>query len=392
MEPIRVGFGREGRELECDDRGRMRRWLLWTAVLWGVGFAFLRVAVVPAERCPAVDAAAVRRSIEGATAWLVRNQRPDGRFLYGYYSKTGRVSTEYTDARHAGVVYVLYRTGHDAAADRGMGWVQRNLYRHDDWAAYAGPGNDADAGANALLIAALMERRLAGGDGRYDTLAREMGRYLLSQMRPDGSVVEYWRPSTGRQVPGIYGKFSTGETFYALALLDRVFPHEGWEQPARRIVHYLATQRDRAEGYSTRQADHWASYALSQLAPSGLSGVEVAYARQLAGYFGYEIRFESQHTGRPGNIFTESGADLGVVGEGEAAIRLAATRDARLADLRAPLDERIGCIAGITVARQVPASDPNPRARGAWFFDGYTQMDDQQHATGALLGAEQVVR
>jgi hypothetical protein len=392
MEPIRVGFGREGRELECDDRGRMRRWLLWTAVLWGVGFAFLRVAVVPAERCPAVDAAAVRRSIEGATAWLVRNQRPDGRFLYGYYSKTGRVSTEYTDARHAGVVYVLYRTGHDAAADRGMGWVQRNLYRHDDWAAYAGPGNDADAGANALLIAALMERRLAGGDGRYDTLAREMGRYLLSQMRPDGSVVEYWRPSTGRQVPGIYGKFSTGETFYALALLHRVFPHEGWEQPARRVVAYLATRRDEAEGYATRQPDHWAAYGLSELVRDGLDATEVAYARRLAGYFGYEIRFISQHTGRPLNPFTESGADYGVVGEASSALWRASARDPRLADLRAPLAGRITCLAGITVGRQVSAGNPDGRARGAWFLHGYTQMDDQQHATGALLGAEEVLQ
>src|SRR3954451_9762547 len=121
----------------------MRRWLLWTAVIWGFGFAFLRVAVVPAERCPPVDEAAVQHSIAGATDWLVRNQRPDGRFLYGYYSATGKVSTSYTDARHTGVVFALYRTGRNEAADAGMRWVQANLYPHDDWAAFAGPGNDA---------------------------------------------------------------------------------------------------------------------------------------------------------------------------------------------------------------------------------------------------------
>jgi hypothetical protein len=370
----------------------MRRWLIGQAVIWGLGAAFLRVAVVPAETCPPVDAGAVRQSIAGAADWLVRNQRPNGQFLYGYYSATGEVSPFYTDARHAGVVFVLYRTGRTEAADAGVGWAQANLVRHDDWAAFAGPGNDADAGANALLVAALMERRLATGDGRYDDLARRLGRFLLAQMQGDGSVVEYWRPSTGRSVPGVYGKFSTGETFFALALLDRVFPGEGWEAPARRVVAYLATRRDEAEGYATRQPDHWAAYGLSELVRSGLTETEVAYARRLAGYFGYEIRFISQHTGRPLNPFTESGADLGVVGEAATALWRTSARDPRLADLRGQLAPRIRCLAGITVGRQVSAANPDPRARGAWFLHGYTQMDDQQHATGALLGAEQVLR
>jgi hypothetical protein len=203
-------------------------------------------------------------------------------------------------------------------------------------------------------------------------------------------VVEYWRPATGREVPGVYGKFSTGETFYAFTLLDRVFPSEGWERPARQVVDYLATRRDEAEGYLTRQPDHWASYGLSELVRDGLTGTEVAYARRLAGYFGYEIRFISQHTGRPLNLFTESGADFGVVGEASTALWRASAQDPRLADLRGQLAERITCLAGITVGRQV--FDAKVRERGAWFFHGYTQMDDQQHSTGALLGAAEVLR
>jgi hypothetical protein len=118
----------------------------------------------------------------------------------------------------------------------------------------------------------------------------------------------------------------------------------------------------------------------------------VGYARRLAGYFGYSVRFISQHTGRPLNPFTESGADLGVVGEGAAALWRTAGEDPRLADLRQDLGARITCLTGTTVRRQVSANDPNPRAAGAWFFHGYTQMDDQQHSTGALLGAAQVLR
>jgi hypothetical protein len=372
--------------------GRHRRWLIGQALIWGLGAVLLRVAVVPAERCPPVDPAAVNRAIAGATAWLVRGERPDGRFLYGYYRDRDEASPLYNDTRHAGVLYILYRVGEIGAADRGLRYVQERTVRHGDWTAFAPAGDDAEVGANALTVAALVRRRLNTGDPRYDDLARRMGRFLVAQTRPDGSVLEYWRPSTARRVPGIFGKFSTGEAFYALALLNRVFPGEGWDRPARRIVGYLATRRDVAEGYLTRQPDHWASYGLAELAPFGLTDVEAGYARRLAGYFGYSIRFISQHTGRPLNPFTESGADLGVVGEGAAAIWRTAGVDPRLADLRDDLGARITCLTGTTVRRQVSASDPNPRARGAWFFHGYTQMDDQQHSTGALLGALQVLR
>jgi hypothetical protein len=368
-----------------------RRWVVRQALVWGLGAVLLRVLVVPAERCPVVDAAAARRAVANATDWLARNQSPDGRFLYGYYRSRDEVSPLYNDTRHAGVLYILYRAGRTAPGDKGLAYVQRNLVRHDDWAAFAPAPADAEVGATALTVAGLAYRHITAGDTRYDELARQLGRFLVAQTQPDGSVLDFWRPSTQRPVPGVYGIFSTGEAFYALTLLNRIFPHEGWERPARRIVEYLATRRDRTEGYSTRQADHWAAYGLAELASFGLTDAEAAYARRLGGYFGYEIRFESQHVGRPLNIFTESGADLGVIGEGESAIWRVARQDARLADLRDDLAARVRCVAGITVQRQVPATDPNPRAAGAWFFRDYTQMDDQQHASGALLGARGVL-
>jgi hypothetical protein len=369
-----------------------RRWLVRQILLWGLGIAILRVLVVPAERCPPVDPAAVRSSIDGAVAWLVRGGSPDGRFLYGYFSDRHEVSPEYNDTRHSGVLYILYRVGEVRAGDIGMRHVQANLVDHDGWSAFAAPGDDVELGASSLLVAALVERRLVTADGRYDTLLRRLGRFIVAQMRPDGSVLEFWRPATERRVPGVFGKFSTGEALYALALLHRAFPGEGWDRPAHRVAGYLATKRDIAEGYPTHQPDHWASYGLDELAPTGLTDAEAAYARRLAGYFGYEIRFVSQHTGRPLNLFTESGADLGVVGEGASALWRLSGQDPRLADLRGQLGPRITCLAGISVGRQVAATDPDPRARGAWFLHHYTQMDDQQHAIGALLGAEEVLR
>jgi hypothetical protein len=361
--------------------------LIRQALAWGVTLALLLVVVAPRESCPPVSAPAVRGAIGEGAAWLVRGQRDDGRFLYGYFSSRDAVSSAYNSTRHAGVLDALYRLGRVRAADAGLGYVRDNLIRHDGWTAFAPPGEDADVGANALVVVALVHRRQATHDERFDGLARRLARFLLAQQRDDGSILQHWRPATGRSVPDVFGKFSTGEAFYALALMRGAFPDEGWERPAHRVAGYLATRRDEAEGHSFRQADHWAAYGLAELAPAGLTDVEAAYARWLAGYFGFLVRLESQRVGRPLNPFSESGASLGTVGEATAALWRLAGEDPRLADLRADLGDRSTCLTGILLDRQVAPADPNPRARGAWFAGGYTQMDDQQHALAALLGS-----
>jgi hypothetical protein len=286
---------------------------------------------------------------------------------------------------------VLYRVGPVRAADAGLRYVRDNLIARDGWTAFAPAGEDANVGANALVVVALMHRRQATHDERFDGLARRLSRFLLAQQRADGSILQYWRPSTGRSVPGVVGKFSTGEAFYALALMRGAFPDEGWARPAHRVAGYLATRRDEAEGHSVRQADHWAAYGLAELGPAGLTEVEAGYARWLAGYFGFLVRLESQRVGRPLNPFSESGASLGTVGEGTTALWRLAGEDPRLAGLRDELGDRSACLAGILVDRQVAPADANPGARGAWFADGYTQMDDQQHAVAALVGAREAL-
>ena len=114
------------------------------------------------------------------------------------------------------------------------------------------------------------------------------------------------------------------------------------------------------------------------------------YARWLAGYFGWLVRYESQHAGRS-LAFSGSGASLGTVGEGTAALRRLAVADPALAGLRGPLAERSVCLGGILLDRQ-SAGAADPRERGAWFDGGYTQMDDQQHAIAALIGTREALR
>jgi hypothetical protein len=369
---------------------RHRRWLVGQVALW-VGLAVvLRVAVVPAESCPAVDSAAVALAADAGGDWLARGQRDDGRFLYGYRRDEDEVSPEYNNTRHAGVLGALYALGRVGAADVGLRYVREHLISHDDWTAFAPPGESVDVGANSLVVVALIERREVTGERRYDGLARRIGRFLVSQQQPDGRILQYWQRFAERSLPGVYGTFATGEAVYAMALLHGAFPAHGWERPAHRTAEYLATRRDEVEG-GFRQPDHWAAYGLATLAPSGLSAAEAEYARWLAGYFGYLIRYESQHEGSALNGLSESGASLGTDGEAAAALWRLAGTDPRLADLRPRLSERVRCSAGTLVHRQASPGDPNPLVRGAWFDDDYTQMDDQQHAIAALLGAHEVM-
>ena len=379
----------------------VRRVVLHLTLL-GVGLGAFRVAVVPAEVCPAVTAARVEHVVDEAAAWLLRGLGEDGRYLYGYDRDADLVSPDYNGTRHAGVTMALYQyaaaAGHPEvveAADRGLAFMLDGLLAEGEWQAWRSPGEEVELGANALLVAALVMRRQATGDEGYDDLMRGVGRFLVAQQQPDGSMHGYWNPSTHRSVP-VQGKFATGEAVWALALLDGEFPGEGWAAPALPTLDYLARHRDRDMGFLTRMPDHWAAYALAELGPGALDEVRSAYARQLAGYFGIRLRFEAQRRGTGINLLVRwvpgTPAGVGTAGEGIAAIWRLAQEDPRLADLLPNVEDRLACFAGMMVERQATAAQalgyPRPGlVQGAWFYRGYVQMDDVQHTMAGLLAA-----
>ncbi len=380
----------------------MARRVVLHLTLLGVGLGVFRVAVVPAEVCPVVTAAQVGDTIDEAAAWLLRGLGEDGRYLYGYDRDADRVSPDYNGTRHAGVTMALYQYAAAAgrpevveAADRGLAFMLDHLLAGGEWQAWQSPGEEVQLGANALLVAALVMRRQATGDQGYDDLMREVGRFLVAQQQPDGSMHAYWSPVTQRSV-AVQGKFATGEAAWALALLDGEFPGEGWASPALPTLDYLALHRDRDMGFLTHMPDHWAAYAMAELGPDALDEVRNAYARQLAGYFGIRLRFEAQRRGSGINLLVRwvpgTPAGVGTAGEGIAAIWRLAQEGGRLADLVPNVEDRLACFAGMMVERQATAAQALGYSRpglvqGAWFYRGYVQMDDVQHVMAGLLAA-----
>jgi len=361
-------------------------------------------AAAPPERCPSVSADELRRSAGAAVDWFVRNQAANGSWLYLYNADEDTSAPEYTEVRHAGVTMGLYQAaaaglpGALDSADHGTEWALSRLIEHDDWSAIA-VGGRVVTGSTALLVAALDIRREATGDTRYDKVLRRLGRFLVAQSEPSGAVLASYDPARGAPRPGEYSKYYTGEAYWALSRLHRTFPGEGWGEAADRTGAYLATSRDEVEDHWPPIPDHWAAYGLSETVEfpdrgrPPLTEEEVRYARRQAELFGLQARLLGQIHGPWGGVVRGAaprGGWYGVIDEALTGLWLTAREEPRLADLRAPLAERATCVAALAVGEQADAQDaadaPRPeRVEGAWFADGETRMDDQQHALAGLL-------
>jgi hypothetical protein len=385
--------------------GAVPRRLLGTLALWLVGAALLRTTLLPPERCPDVDAARATAAAAEAAGWIERALRDDGTYVYEVDAE-GEPRPGYNVVRHAGVTMSLYQwiaAGDDSLldeADRALAYMRENLVRRDDWAAFATPGTAPKLGASALLLVSLAHRRLGTGEDTHDELMADVARFLLVQQRDDGGFLELYDLGRDRADPRYTSRYATGEAFWALALMHRLFPDDGWDEPTRKVARYLAVERDEEDDFPFPPwPDQWAAYGLAEMAawPGGghggrvLDQPEAAYARRLAGRFGLLLRTESKR--REGGL-TElvlyrpaRAAGLGTWVEASTSMWRLSRLDDRLAPLHDDITERMTCGAGILADRQTDGGAD--LVDGAWFTDGVSRMDDQQHAlSGLLLTAE----
>jgi hypothetical protein len=185
-----------------------------------------------------------------------------------------------------------------------------------------------------------------------------------------------------------------------LTPLHRAFPGSpGYGEAAERIAHYIATERREVEGFRPDLPDHWAAYGFAVMTswPGWeLPGAYLPYVRRQSGLQSLQIRYESQRTNSYVSYRTRGrqtlGAGLGTIGEALWNWETVAAATPELAEIREPLAERARCVGGVVIDRQVVEDDLGPgddagRELGAWFQFDVTQMDDQQHALSALLGA-----
>jgi len=369
---------------------------------WTVFIGGLRMTVVPPEGCGTRDVDSLESAAIAAANWIERSQKPDGTYVYEYNAETDTESSEYNEVRHAGVTMSIYQAAarlHDdsalAAGDRALGWMQDNLVRAHGWALLAPAGNSGQLGSNALMLVGLTERRAATGDEQYDDLMHELARFITTVMYDDGSFSPGWDFVSDQPQPGT-STYYPGESLWALTLMHNAFPGEGWDTAARKALDYIATRRDEVEDIAYPPwADQWAGYGIGEIARwGGLTDAEIDYAHRLAARFGLLVRTEAQRQGSwYGSLLRgrdSRAAGAGTWIEGLGGLWRAAQYDDRLSDIEADIKERTTCIAGIMVDRQMTGqqaqSYANPSlVEGAWYRNGSTRMDDQQHAFSGLL-------
>ncbi len=373
-----------------------------------VALALTFGVAAPPERCPAISVDDTRAAATAAADWLIGNQAEDGRWLYEYDRARDVAFDDYNIVRHAGVMTALYQAGGrgiDGAtesADRGLAWILDHIVERDDWSS-ATTSRTLQVGTNALLVAALAERRLHTGDEIHDDLMARLGRFIEAQTEPTGAVLAYYDVDDQRPRSGVYSIYYTGEAYWALGRLHRADPGAGWGHVADRVGNYMATVRDDAEDIWPPLADHWSGYGLAETAafperPAGtpLTDAELQFVRRQAGLIGQRVRSISQRFGPWGPLvrgtFTPRGGGYGVFGEGLAGLWRAAELEVRLASERETIGERAVCIVGLAIEAQSDGADAATyaapgRVQGAWFIDDVTRMDDQQHALSALLFA-----
>jgi len=355
--------------------GRLVRMLVVCALVLGA----VRLTVSAPERCGDVAAHDARVGARAAAQWLARGQRDDGSYLY-LADERGRDLGGYNAVRHAGVTLSLYQAGFGDAADRGLGWMLARLERRDGWAALT-DGGVAPLGGSALMLAALAERRVQTHDRRYDDLMEQLGRFLAAMQRDNGDFYVYAYPRTGNVDREAISQYFAGEALWALARLERALPDPDRRSVARRAAHFIAAVRDDTDFVPVPPLnDHWAAYAFAEMSDWPLADEPAEYARALYGRFDLLIRWEAQSdAGEPYTTTHTSGkraAALGTWVEGQAALARLARADERLGDLREATLASTRCGAAVLLARQ---------RDGAWYTDGETRMDDQQHAISGLL-------
>jgi hypothetical protein len=342
-----------------------------------------RIGVAPAERCPRVGPEDARAAIAAGVGWLADGQQRDGRYTY-LQTEDGEDLGGYSVVRHGGVQLALEQAAADgddtadATAARGRAWAIDHLVAAGGGRALPELDGDARTGASALFALSLLERRAATASREHDAVLVDLGRFLASQVDATGSVSAVWDRSTDAPVPDTHDKFFTGQVLWALNGLADVGLADDRELDAlRRVGDYLPL-RDELEDFEPPVSDHWGAYAYDSLGLDRMTSVQVAHAKRVADLIGLQVRGESTRW-RGGLISVirgghASGSGVGTLGEGGAALlRLFGE------DELPGMAERLRCNSGMLVERQ--ADD------GAWYRDGVTRMDDQQHSISALLAA-----
>lgn len=248
---------------ELAARGRLRRFVVRRqapAPLWPQPSA----AVTPSALTAAADA---------GMAYLVRNQRSDGSFMYLLSATTGEApdaaEPETNWPRHGGAALTLAqwaaRTHDRAIADAALRAAKLLQTHTGACGALRCVGDEArvDAGSSALALLAYLELSNAGISHAFDDDIRSLTQFLRSLQRPDGEFMHVFDRTSGRALD-VHYRYSSGEAALALARASRFMNDVDVQHAASRALQRQTRRSLIVNRYFFGQ-EHWTCQALEAL-------------------------------------------------------------------------------------------------------------------------------
>lgn len=254
----------------------------------------------PRPAVASVDDALLRARIGLGADYLARVTGDDGRFVYLYDARRdASIDGEYNVVRHAGATDALFEAyatlggeARRAAGERALGWLDHALRTkgaqpnevawlpHDDNA--LGP----IGGTGLALVAFAAHARATGSRAHLDRM-RAMGRFLVTQLSPEGRFSPWFVDGGPREAwPVLYYH---GEAMLGLLRLYAIDPTPELREAIERAARFrLSTpyEKPRDEG-----RDYWLVLALAELSTLPGRAPDAAFAARalaIAGAAGQE--------------------------------------------------------------------------------------------------------
>ncbi len=209
--------------------------------------------------------------IDSASHYLISMLDETGKFDYGYYPIDHTLAPYYNTIRHAGTVWNMalqYEiTGSEdlrEAAARAMEHLIDTyvVWPEGDDIAYLlqYSKREIQLGGNALGCLAICRYAAAFGDHRYDEIAEDLARGILTMWSEEEGFIHslnYPDMSVKEKFLIIY---YDGEAAFALTELYSLTGKQEWLEASRKLLDYFV-EHDYAQ-----YGDHWISYAVNEMA------------------------------------------------------------------------------------------------------------------------------
>lgn len=243
--------------------------------------------------------AAIQSSFDASVEWLLRHQKPTGKFLYHYDAATDSVAdfqhpqnpNYYNMLRHGGGIITLLRAYEISPNERLVAAARRAIefclqksvsYSTGTQCRYVMDNGKAKLGGTGVNLVALMHYYRLTGDDSFLSQSHEMANHLENQVDKDGEFLGYYihplfndgKPLTNvsdKDKRKLFSFYYPGEALLGLALYEKYAPvsearRAEIRQIGRKALDFL--MYDRPKKYSdlflSLPADSWLMQAIEE--------------------------------------------------------------------------------------------------------------------------------